>query len=52
MKQIILAIPVLLAPLVCHAGMVEEAGIAGGIVVHLNCGDGERQRIWLPTIHA
>ena len=40
MKRIILAIPVFLATLVCHAGMVEDAGIAGGIVVHLNCGDG------------
>ena len=41
MKRFILAIPVFLAPIVCHAGVIEDAGIAGGIVVHLNCGDGE-----------
>jgi len=40
-KRIILAIPVFLAPIVCHAGIVEDVGFAGGIVVHLNCGDGK-----------
>jgi len=40
-KRVILAIPVFLAAFPCHAGIVEDAGIAGGIVVHLNCGDGK-----------
>ncbi len=27
--------------LTCYAGIVEDSGIQGGIVVHLNCGDGQ-----------
>jgi outer membrane protein assembly factor BamB len=34
-------VPVFLAALTCHAGIAEDAGIVGGIVVHLNCGDGK-----------
>ncbi|MHC4253107.1 MAG: outer membrane protein assembly factor BamB family protein, partial [Planctomycetota bacterium] len=41
MKRVALAIPLILAPLICSAGVVQESGIAGGIVVHLNCGDGK-----------
>jgi outer membrane protein assembly factor BamB/SAM-dependent methyltransferase len=40
-KETLLAIPALLATLIGHAGIVEDAGVAGGIVVHLNCGDGK-----------
>ena len=41
MTKITLAIPVTLATLICQAGVVEDSGIRGGIVVHLNCGDGK-----------
>ncbi|MBT3199936.1 MAG: PQQ-binding-like beta-propeller repeat protein [Phycisphaerales bacterium] len=42
MKQITLTlmIPIFLITLTCHAGAVQDSGIKGGIVVHLNCGDG------------
>jgi outer membrane protein assembly factor BamB len=40
MKQVTLTIPVLLAALICNAGAVQDCGIKGGIVVHLNCSDG------------
>ncbi len=41
MKNIILAVPFFFVSLTCHAGVVQDTGIQGGIVVHLNCGDGK-----------
>jgi len=42
-KQLTLTIPVFLVFLIalsCNAGVVQDSGPQGGIVVHLNCGDG------------
>ncbi|MDP7287900.1 MAG: PQQ-binding-like beta-propeller repeat protein [Phycisphaerae bacterium] len=41
MKRIALTIPVFLVTVICHAGMVEASDLRGGIVVHLNCGEGK-----------
>jgi len=40
-KQLTLTIPVFLVTLTCYAGVVQDSGIQGGLVVHLNCGDGQ-----------
>ncbi len=40
MKTVALAIPVFSVTLICYAGIVEDSGLRGGVVVHLNCGDG------------
>jgi len=41
MKRIMMAIPVLFVTLTCYAGVVQQSGVKGGIVVHLGCGDGQ-----------
>ncbi len=41
MKRIALTIPVFFVTVICHAGIVEPNGLRGGIVVHLNCGEGK-----------
>lgn len=41
MRRIAPALPVCLAVLACPAGVIEDAGLSGGIVVHLNGGEGE-----------
>jgi len=40
LRRIALAIALSLAARICSAGVVQDSGITGGIVVHLNCGDG------------
>jgi len=40
MKAAALAIPVFSLTLICGAGVVGDSGLRGGIVVHVNCGDG------------
>ncbi len=41
MKNINPTIPLLIVAVTCPAGVVRDAGITGGIIVHLNCGDGK-----------
>jgi len=41
MKRIILTIPIFLVTVICSAGVVPGSDLQGGMVVHLNCGDGQ-----------
>lgn len=40
MTRITPAVAAFLAAITCYAGVVQDSGIQGGIVVHLNCADG------------